>query len=105
VLAYKHRLFSCLLSSASLNNFKQAIRKFPHPETVIVLQLLLRSLLLCEQGDGQVNTPQERRQERNSKAKSERERSALLSSTLRGENSGLLQTLRQKLYPAEGTRR
>lgn len=95
VLTYKHRLFNLLLSSASLSNFTQAIREFPRPEAAIILQLLLRPLLLCEQG--QANTPSEGRQERDSKAKPERNRSALLSSAPRGENSGLLQTLRQKL--------
>lgn len=94
-LAYKLRLISHLLSSASLSNFIQAIRQCPQSKAAIILQFHLQSLLLCEQD--QVNTPPEGRQERDSKAKPEWDRNALLASAPRGENVVLLQILRQKL--------
>lgn len=98
VLAYERRLFSLLLSSASLSNFTQGIREFPSPEAAIILQLLFLSLLLCEHG--KADTPSEGRQERDSKAKPERDRSALLSSAPRGESSANPEA---KVFPTEWT--
>lgn len=93
-LTYKHNQFNLLLSSACLSNFTEEVMGAPCPEAVLIVQPLLQPLLLCEQG--QVRATSERKQERDSKAETEGDRSALLFSAPRGEKAHL-QILRQKL--------